>query len=91
LEAGHDPAFDTASENLFGSVGLMYAFWFPAGRQNGKTMLLVGQDVSGLTSDRVLSRVKTAGDIGEIGVWKNGRPAGRYYYRLVTGYQALSQ
>ena len=29
-----------------------------------------------------------AGDIGAIGVWKNGKPAGRYHYRLVTGYQA---
>jgi dolichol-phosphate mannosyltransferase len=87
-KAGPGPAFQTASENLFGSVGLMYALWFPAGQQNGKTMLLVGRDSSSLSSDRVVSRVKTAEDIGEIGVWKNGKLAGRYYYRLVTGYQA---
>ncbi len=86
--AGHDPAFQTASEHLFGSVGLMYALWFPAGQQNGKTMLLVSKDVSSLSTERVLSRVKTAGNIGEVGVWKHGKPAGRYYYRLVTGYQA---
>ncbi len=86
--ANQDPAFQTASEHLFGSVGLMYALWFPADQQNGKTMLLVGKDASSLSTDRVLSRVKTAGNIGEIGVWYNGRPAGRYYYRLVTGYQA---
>jgi len=89
-EAGHDPAFQTASEHLFGSVGLMYALWFPAGQQNGKTMLLVGKDVSSLSTERVLSRVKTAGAIREIGVWKHGKPAGRYYYRLVTGYQAAA-
>ena len=65
---GHDPAFQTASEHLFGSVGLMYALWFPANQQNGKTMLLVGKDASSLSTDRVLSRVKTAGAIGEIGV-----------------------
>ena len=87
-DAGNDPAFQTASENLFGGVGLMYALWFPAGQQNGKTMLLIGRDVSSLTTDRVLSRVNAAGDIGEAGVWKHGKPAGRYYYRLVTGYQA---
>jgi dolichol-phosphate mannosyltransferase len=87
-EAGRDPAFQTASEHLFGSVGLMYALWFPAVQQNGKTMLLVGKDASGLSTEKVLSRVKTAGDIREIGVWKHGKPAGRYYYRLVTGYQA---
>jgi len=89
-KAGYDPAFQTASEHLFGSVGLMYALWFPVGQQDGKTLLLVGEAVSSLNSERVLSRAKTAGDIGEIGVWKNGRPAGRYHTRLVTGYQAAS-
>jgi dolichol-phosphate mannosyltransferase len=88
--SGDDPASHTASEHLFGSVGLMYALWFPASRQNGKTMLLVGKDASSLENDRVLSRVKTAGEIGEIGVRKNGKPAGSYYYRLVTGYRATA-
>jgi dolichol-phosphate mannosyltransferase len=85
---GADPAADTASENLFGATGLMYAFWFPAREQEGRTMLLVAKDRSGLENERVLARVKTAGDIGEIAVTKNGRPAGRYYTRLVTGYRA---
>jgi dolichol-phosphate mannosyltransferase len=85
---GHDPAFQTASEHLFGSVGLMYALWFPAARQNGRTMLLVGKDASSLSTERVLQRVKSAGEIGEIQVSKNGKPAGRYSYRVVTGYQA---
>lgn len=88
VKVGRDPARETASENLFGSPGLMYALWFPAGQQSGKTMLLVGADVSILSTERVLSRVKIAGDIGAIEVWKNGKPAGRYHYRLVTGYQA---
>jgi dolichol-phosphate mannosyltransferase len=83
-----DPASHTASEHLFGSIGLMYALWFPAKQQGGKTMLLVGKDASSLKTDRVMSRVKTAGEIGEIGISKNGKPAGRYYYRLVTGYRA---
>jgi len=87
IKAGVPPAFQTASENLFGSVGLMYSLWFPAERQTGKTMLLVGKDAASLTNERVLSRVKTAGTIGEIGVRNHGKPAGRYYYRLVTGYQ----
>jgi dolichol-phosphate mannosyltransferase len=88
--SGPRPADATASENLFGAVGLMYALWFPASRQEGKTMLLVGRDAAILGSDRVLSRVKTAGQIGEIAVLKNGKPAGRYSYRLVTGYQAAA-
>jgi dolichol-phosphate mannosyltransferase len=87
---GDDPALHTASEHLFGSVGLMYALWFPANLQNGKTMLLIGKDASSLENDRVLSRVKTAGKIGEIAVRKNGKPAGRYSYRLITGYRATA-
>jgi dolichol-phosphate mannosyltransferase len=86
--AGHDPAFETASEHLFGSVGLMYALWFPDSQQNGKTMLLVAKDASSLGTVQVLSRVKTAGEIKEIDVRQQGKPAGRYYARLVTGYQA---
>lgn len=84
----NDPAFETASEHLFGSVGLMYTLWFPDSRQNGKTMLLVAKDAVSLGTGRVLSRVQTAGDIKEIDVRKRGKPVGRYYARLVTGYQA---
>ena len=89
-KVGYDPASQTTSEHLFGRVGLMYALWFPVDQQGGKTMLLVSNDVSSLSGERILSRTKTVGDIGEIGVWKNGKPAGRYHYRLVTGYQAGS-
>jgi hypothetical protein len=86
--SGRGPVDETASENLFGSVGLMYALWFPAPRQEGRTMLLVGKDAAILGTDRVLSRVKAAGRTGEIVVLKNGKPAGRYSYRLVSGYRA---
>ncbi|HTQ78266.1 MAG TPA: glycosyltransferase family 39 protein [Burkholderiales bacterium] len=86
-ETSPEPAFDTASENLFGGVGLMYAMWFPSRGQEGKTMLLVGADRGVLETNRVFSRVATAGAIGEIPVAKAGKPAGRYYYRLVTGYR----
>jgi dolichol-phosphate mannosyltransferase len=86
--AGGDPVKDTASEHLFGSVGLMYALWFPAAKQEGRTMLLVSKDTAGLTNERIPPRVTSAGDIGEIEVRKNGKAAGRYYYRLITGYRA---
>ena len=87
-KTGYDPAFQTAGEHLFGGVGLMYALWFPAGRQEGKTMLLVGENTYSLSTENVLSRAKTAGNIGEIRVWKHGKPAGGYHYRLITGYRA---
>jgi dolichol-phosphate mannosyltransferase len=85
-DAGHHPVFETASEHLFDSVGLMYRLWFPIDQQTGKTLLLVAKDAASLSNGRVLSRVQTAGDIREIAVHKQGKPAGRYYARLVTGY-----
>jgi len=87
---GHPPAFDTASEHLFDSVGLMYRLWFPAERQTGKTLLLVADNAASLSSERVLSRVQKAGDIEAIDVRKQGKPAGRYYVRLVSGYHDLA-
>lgn len=80
------PAFTTASQNLFGDVGLMYRLWFPNDAQTGKTLLLVAEKVAELNAPRVLERVRTAGEIQEVRIWKQDKPAGRYYLRLVTGY-----
>jgi dolichol-phosphate mannosyltransferase len=82
------PALQTSSWHLFGGKSLMYEYWFPKGEQNNKTMLLVSRSIDNLTSDQVRSRVRQMGDIKEIKLWKNGRPAGRYYYSLVNGYQS---
>ncbi|HCX34675.1 MAG TPA: hypothetical protein DHV08_14750 [Rhodocyclaceae bacterium] len=84
--ASRDPAFSTASEHLFGAVGLMYELWFPAARQEGRTMLLVAANAARLDSDAVRGRVRELGDIHALSVVKNGRLAGRYHYRLVSGY-----
>jgi dolichol-phosphate mannosyltransferase len=84
---GREPAFQTSSWHLFGGRSLMYEYWFPIEAQNGKTMLLVSRNIANLTSDDVRSRVRQAGDINEITLWKNGKPAGSSYYRLVKGYR----
>jgi len=90
LKTSHTPALQTASEHLFASVGLMYEFWFPLAQQHGKSMLLVSNDRANLQTDRVLERVKTAGEVHEINISKNGQSSGHYYYRLVRGYQEKS-
>ena len=82
-----EPVFQTASWHLFGGKSLMYEYWFPTEVQNNKTLLLVSRSIANLTSDDVLSRVRQANDIKEITFSKNGKPVGRYYYRLVKGYQ----
>ncbi|MDG4552541.1 MAG: glycosyltransferase family 39 protein [Candidatus Contendobacter sp.] len=83
----HEPAFQTSSWHLFGGKSLMYEYWFPIEEQSNKTMLLVSRSIANLTSDDVLSHVRQAGDIKEIMLWKNGKPAGVYYYLLVKGYR----
>ena len=84
----HEPAFQTSSWHLFGGNSLMYEYWFPIEEQKNKTLLLVSKSMANLTSDDVLSRARQAGDIKEIKLWKNSRPVGLYYYRLVKGYQS---
>ena len=85
---GREPAFQTSSWHLFSGKSLMYEYWFPSKEQNNKTLLLVSRSIANLTSDDVLSRVRQANDIKEITFSKNGKPVGRYYYRLVKGYQS---
>ncbi len=88
IKTAHNPAFETASGHLFGSIGLMYEFWFPAAAQNGKTMLLIGEKRDDLNSEFVLSRAKPVDEIKEISSYKNGQKTGTYYYRLVKNYRA---
>lgn len=82
------PAFQTSSWHLFGERSLMYEYWFPIDEQNNKTMLLVSRGIDNMTSDNVRSRVRQMGDVKEIKLSKNGKPAGHYYYSLVKGYQS---
>ena len=82
----YNPAFDTASEHLFGDVGLMYELWFPIDAQEGKSMLLVSESARQLNSQAVISRVENAGEIKAIDAYKAGKLVGRYHYRLVEGY-----
>lgn len=81
-----NPAFTTASEHLFGEVGLMYEFWFPARQQSGKTLLLVATNQSALEREVVRSRVSALGPIESIALRKNSQPAGQFFYRLAQGY-----
>jgi dolichol-phosphate mannosyltransferase len=82
------PAFQTSGWHLFGGKSLMYEYWFPKDGQNNKTMLLVSRGIANLTGDNIRSRVRQMGDIKEIALSKNGRPAGHYCYALVKGYSS---
>lgn len=88
ITSGPAPAFDTASESLFDEVGLMYELWFPAEREEGRTLLLVAKDASTLDDADVRAHARPAGEIIEIAVRKAGKPAGRYFARLFEDYRA---
>lgn len=81
------PATTTASEHLFGEVGLMYEFWFPVEQQAGKTLLLVGASHSALEREAVRTRFTRLGPIESIALSKNGQPAGRFFYRQAWDYR----
>jgi dolichol-phosphate mannosyltransferase len=80
------PSYKTASEHLFGGIGLMYELWFPIKEQYDKPMLLVGESIEELDSAEVLSRVNSAGPITAIKAKKADKITGQYYYRLIEGY-----
>ena len=87
-----DPAWQrTSSWHLFDRKGLMYEYWFPQREQENKNLLLVSKNPLDLSGDAILARIQSAEEIKPITLWKNQRPAGQYYYRLVQGYRSTVQ
>jgi len=79
----------TSSDTLFGGVGLMYRWWFPAKVAEGRTMLLVAWNAQDLTGEGVKSRVKRLDPIREGVLTRDGRMIRRYYYRVAYDYHAV--
>ncbi len=78
---------ETSSWHLFGGMGLMYERWFPAGRQAGRTMLLLGWDPADLAAARLQSHVSGLEPLQEGTLVRDGRVVRRYYYRVAQGYR----
>jgi dolichol-phosphate mannosyltransferase len=78
---------ETTSAHLFGQVGLMYERWFPVGRQEGRTLLLVAWDRGDLASQSVAASVERLGPIEEGLIMRDNRVIRHYYYRLADGYR----
>jgi dolichol-phosphate mannosyltransferase len=77
----------TASDSLFGGVGLMYERWFPARAQTGRTLLLVGFKPEDLVGNDIESRAQRLGPLENGVLTRDGRMIRRYYYRLVYNYR----
>ena len=49
-DGDHDGSEETAGRSLFGAESLMYNYWFPADKQNGRNMILFGFEEHQLNS-----------------------------------------
>jgi len=78
---------ETSSSHLFGGMGLMYEWWFPAQRQTGRTLLLLGWDAGDLAEAHLQSHVSGLEPLQEGTLVRDGRAVRRYYYRVVHGYR----
>jgi dolichol-phosphate mannosyltransferase len=78
---------ETSSWHLFGGMGLMYERWFPAERQAGRTLLLVGWDAADLAAADLQSHVSGLEPLQEGTLVRDGRVVRRYYYRVAHGYR----
>jgi dolichol-phosphate mannosyltransferase len=78
---------ETSSWHLFGGMGLMYERWFPAERQAGSTLLLVGWDAADLAAADLQSHVSGLEPLQEGTLVRDGRVVRRYYYRVAHGYR----
>jgi dolichol-phosphate mannosyltransferase len=86
-----DGASETTAKNLFGRSSLMYDFWFPPGRQTGKSLVLVGKTPDVLDAATVRSCVNDLEPVQEIHVRKGGDVVARYFVRVAHGYRDPSQ
>ena len=80
---------ETAGRELFGRSCLMYEYWSNPGLAEGRTMVLIGDNDEELASENVQHHFERLGKIEQMVVTKNGKTAGRYYYRFAYGYRSV--
>jgi dolichol-phosphate mannosyltransferase len=78
----------TASDHLFGGVGLMYERWFPPKAQEGRDLLLVGFKPEDMRGPEVEARAQEWGPLQDGVLMRDGRVIRRYYYRFAHHYLA---
>jgi dolichol-phosphate mannosyltransferase len=79
---------NTATDHLFGGVGLMYERWFPPRAQEGRDLLLIGFKPEDMRDPAVEARAQEWGPIEAGVLTRDGRVIRRYYYRIAHHYRA---
>jgi dolichol-phosphate mannosyltransferase len=81
----------TASDHLFGGVGLMYERWFPSRAQQGRTLVLIGFKPEDLVGPDIESRAQRLEPLKDGVLTRDGQTICRYYYRVVYNYQPTAK
>ena len=79
---------EVSGAHLFGGDSLMYAFWLPAQRVEGATLLLAGLDKKEIDGARVRQHSAEPGPVEEHLLTLSGKPVRTYYTRVVAGYRS---
>lgn len=87
-DGDHDGSKETAGRGLFGSEGLMYNYWFPAAKQNGRNMILFGFEKRQLNSADLATYFQDLGPINIGTIRKGGVKVGSFYYRVGHKFRA---
>jgi len=77
---------ETTSRQLFGYNALMYGYWHPPSVAKGRDVLVISAKKDWLEAPVYKEKYQDLGTIRELTIHKNGKEAGRYYYRLLFGY-----
>jgi hypothetical protein len=66
----------------------MYDYWFPAEKQNGRNMVLLGLEKFQIDSDDLPNHFRHLGPIQTRTISRGGRIVGPIYYRIGYHYRA---
>ena len=80
-------ALRVSGGHFFGKNSGMYRYWFSPQAQKGKTLLLVARRRGRLSDANIGSLALRLGRVRNLTVHKNGKAAGRFYYRFLYGYR----
>lgn len=79
---GDGAAGSTASRGVLGGNSLMYDYWYSGEEQNGRTLILFSLKSEDVEAQSLAARFAELGALEERMVYKQGAPAGRFYYRV---------